>query len=77
MEETSFLTSKDSKQQKKIAQSKCRILHALYKLIQADSVVTFRTYNPELNLSCHELLVVFGLSTLNSNHTYHKLRITN
>ena len=40
-------------------------------------MVTFRTYNPELNLSCHELLVVFGLSTLNSSHTYHKLRITN
>ena len=28
----------------------------------------------ELNLSCHELLVVFGFSTPNSNRTNHKLR---
>ena len=59
-----------------IAQSKCRILHALHELrkkrarktsvVQADSTVTFHTITSSTSL--------FGLSTLNSNRTNHKLR---
>ena len=59
-----------------ISQSKCRILHALHELrkqrarkisvVQADSTVTFHTITSSTSL--------FGLSTLNSNRTNHKLR---
>ena len=63
---------------KKFAQSKCIILHSLHKLhkkrarktfiVQDDFKVKFHSHklNPSL---VHELLVVFGLSKLNSNWT--------
>ena len=88
MEQTSFITSKcdtqSGKKKKKFAQSKCRILHALHKLrkkrliktsiVQAHSKVTFHTITSSIRVFCHELSVVFGLSTLDSNRTYHKPR---
>ena len=43
-----------------------------YLLIQLQTPHVSRYH--ELNLSCLEQLVVFGLSTLNSNRTNHKLR---
>ena len=63
--------------------SKRQILHALHKLrkqrarktsiVQADSKVTFHTIISSI-VSCYELLVAFGLSTLNSHRTHHKQR---
>ena len=67
----------------KIAQSKCRILHALLKLRKREQEkplffkLTLRsrfTLSKTQSVSCHELLVMFGLSTLNSNRTNHKPR---
>ena len=68
---------KAAKKKKKIAQSKCRMLHVLHELRKqrARTPLLFkltlrsRSHYHELNLSCHELSVVFGLSTLNSNQT--------
>ena len=42
----------------------------LFRLLQTPHVSRYH----ELNLSCLEQLVVFGLSTMNSNRTNHKLR---
>ena len=77
MEQTSFLTSK--------CDSKCRLLHALHKLrkkrarktsvVQSDSTVTLHTITSLISLVANYIyiLVVFGLSTLNSNWTTQKL----
>ena len=84
MEQTSFITSKyETESGKKFAQSKCIILHALHKpskkrtrktsTVQADSR-SRSTLSQARSAACHELLVVFGLSTLNSNRTHHKPR---
>ena len=82
MEQTSFITSKyETQSGKDFAQSTCRILHALRKpsrkrarktsIVQADS----RSRSTQARSdTCHELLVVFGLSTLNSNRTNNKPR---
>jgi len=43
-------------------------------IFQADSKVTFHTVTSSIRLFCHELLVVFGQSTLNSHRTNHKPR---
>ena len=74
---------RDSGWQKKFAQSKCRILHALHKLrkrrarktsiAQADSKVTFHTITSSIR-RLSRAIVVFGLSTLNSNGTNPKTR---
>ena len=84
MEQTSFLTSK-CETQKKFARSKCRLLHALHKLrkkrarktsvVQSDSTVTLHTITSLISLVANYIyiLVVFGLSTLNSNWTTQKL----
>ena len=85
MEQTSFITSKCETQsgKKKFAQSKCRILHALHKLRKREQEkpllfqLTLRsrfTLSQAQSVSCHELLVVYGQSTLNSNRTKHKPR---
>ena len=82
MEQTSFITSKcETQSSKDFAQSKCRILHALRKprrkrarkssIVQADSR-SRSTLSQVRSDTCHELLVVFGLSTLNSNQTNNK-----
>ena len=75
----------DSKQPKKIAHSNCRILHALHKsckkrarktsVVQSDSTVTLHTITSLISLVANYIytLVVFGLSTLNSNWTTQKL----
>ena len=85
IEQTNFTTSKCETEsgKKKFGQSKCIILHALRKLrnkrarktfiVQADLKVRFHTHKAQ-SVSCHELLVVFGLSKLNSNWTNHKPR---
>ena len=62
-----------------IAQSKCRILHALHELrkkrarktsvLQADSKVTFHTITSSICL--------FGLSTLRTNHKLCKKKLAN
>ena len=62
-----------------IAQSKCRILHALHELrkkrakktsvLQADSKVTFHTITSSISL--------FGLSTLRTNHKLCKKKLAN
>ena len=81
---------RDSKRQKKkFARSKCRILHALHKLrkkrtrktsvVQADWLRSHFTLSQAQSLLSQTILyiyilVVFGLSTLNSNLTNHKLQ---
>ena len=82
MEQTSFIISNCETQsgKTKLAQWKCRILHALDKLSKkrarkltfvVQAKVTFHTIMS--SISHHKLLVVFGPSTLNSNQTNHKL----
>ena len=75
MEQTSFITSKCETQggKKKIAQSKCRIPHALHKLrkkrarktsiAQADSKVTFHTITSSVRRLSRAISRVWPVNT--------------
>ena len=76
MEQTSFITSKCETQSAKYS------MHCInYANREQEKPLSFKltlrsrfTLSQAQSVSCHELLVVFGLSTLNLNRTNHKPR---
>ena len=76
MEQTSFITSKCGTQSGKYS------MHCInYANREQEKPLSFKltlrsrfTLLQAQSVSCYELLVVFGLSTLNSHRTHHKLR---
>ena len=76
MEQTSFITSKCGTQSGKYS------MHCInYANREQEKPLSFKltlrsrfTLSQAQSLCCYELLVVFGLSTLNSHRTHHKLR---
>ena len=76
MEQTSFITSKCGTQSAKYS------MHCInYANREQEKPLLFKltlrsrfTLSQAQSVSCHELLVVYGQSTLNSNRTKHKRR---
>ena len=85
MEQTSFITSKCETQggkKKLLSQSVEYPMHCInYAKREQEKPLLLKltlrlrsTLSQAQSAACHELLVVFGLSTLNSNRTNHKTR---
>ena len=86
MEQTSFITSKcktQSGKKKLLSQSVEYSMHCInYAQREQEKPLLFKLTlrsrftlsRAQSRVSCHELFVVFGLSTLNSNRTNHKPR---